>query len=289
MESGKKFATKIIELNIAVLLISTSAPLGRFITLDPTFTIFYRTLFAAIVFYAFCRFKKFNLNFDSKKDLFKVLISGVLMGAHWVTYFYALHYSNVAVGILSVFTYPVITAFLEPIILKSKFSKVHLALGLLVLFGIYFLVPEVNFENDFTLAVCMGIISAFFYSIRNIIMKREIEKYNGSVLMLYQICVVAIVLSPILFYSEFDKVGAQLVPLLVLAVLTTCLGHTLFLMSFRNFSITAASIMSSIQPVYAIILGMIFLGEFPAAKTVIGGVFILSAVAVESFRTMKKQ
>ena len=211
------------------------------------------------------------------------------MGAHWVTYFYALHYSNVAIGILSVFTYPVITAFLEPVLLKSKFSKAHLGLGLLVLFGIYFLVPEVNFENDFTFAVLMGVISAFFYSVRNIIMKREIEKYNGSVLMLYQICVVAILLSPMLFYTDFQKVADQIAPLLVLAVLTTCLGHTLLLMSFRNFSITAASIMSSIQPVYAIILGIIFLGEFPAAKTIIGGIFILSAVAVESFRTMKKQ
>ena len=289
MTDKNQHLIKILELNLAVFLISTSGVLGRYITLNPTVTIFYRTLLAAVLFYIFCKWKKFDLRIDNKKDVLKVVISGVLMAGHWVFYFFALQYSNVAIGILSLFTYPVITAFLEPVILKLKFSKSHLALGCLVLFGIYFLVPEISFENNYFIAVLFGILSGAFYALRNILMKKEIEKYNGSVLMMYQIVVVAIVLMPVVFFSDFTEVVGQWAPILTLAIVTTCMGHTLFLISLRNFSTTAASIMSSAQPLYAILLGMLFLEEYPSLKTIIGGVLIMSAVIVESIRSIRKK
>lgn len=107
--------------------------------------------------------------------------------------------------------------------------------------------------------------------------------------MFYQILVVALVLSPAFFYSEVDKVLEQWKPLLTLALLTTCIGHTLFLKSFKNFSITAASIMSSIQPVYGIALGAMFLNEIPSAKTMIGGSLIISAVIIESLSSLRSR
>ncbi len=281
--------SKILELNLAVLLISTSGVLGRYITLNPFVTIFYRTLLAAIIFYVFCRIRKLDLRIANKRDVLKIVLSGLLMTGHWVAYFFALQYSNVAIGILSLFTYPVVTAFLEPLLLKTKFSKSHLALGFLVLLGVYFLVPEISFQNNYTIAVLLGILSGLFYALRNILMKQEIEKYNGSVLMMYQIIVVAVVLSPVIFFSNFNDALVQWAPLLTLAIVTTCIGHTLFLVSLRNFSTTAASIMSSAQPLYAIVLGILFLSEYPSLKTIIGGTLIISAVVIESIRSLSKK
>ncbi|GAA4320608.1 DMT family transporter [Pontixanthobacter gangjinensis] len=289
MQEKQRYLTNILQLNFAVFLISTSGALGRYITLDPVVTIFYRCLLAVIVFYLYCRWKRISLKVENKRDLLKMILGGILMGGHWVTYFYSLKFSSVAIALLSLFTYPVITAFLEPILFSVKFNKIHIGLGLLVLAGIYFLSPEFDLENDYFLAVIFGITSAFFYSFRNLLMKREVERYNGTALMFYQILVVAIFLIPSIFYSEFKLVLAQWKPLLLLAVLTTCIGHTLFLKSFRNFSISTASIMSSIQPVYGIMIGAIFLGEIPAMKTVIGGTLIISAVIIESLLAVRKK
>jgi len=281
--------SNILMLNLAVLLISTSGALGRYITLDPIITIFYRCVLAAVIFYAYCKWQRISLKIASKTDVLKVISGGLFMGAHWVTYFYSLKYSSVAIALLSLFTYPVITAFLEPLLFKTRFNKIHVALGFLVLFGVYFLSPDFDLENNSFIAVLFGIASAVFYSLRNLLMKKEIERYNGSTLMFYQILVVALVLSPAFFYSEVDKVLEQWKPLLTLALLTTCIGHTLFLKSFKNFSITAASIMSSIQPVYGIALGAIFLNEIPSAKTMIGGSLIISAVIIESLSSLRSK
>lgn len=289
MSERRLYLTNILQLNLAVFLISTSGVLGRYITLNPVITIFYRCLLAAAVFYIYCRWKNISLNIHNKNDLLKLLLGGVLMGGHWITYFFSLQYSSVAIALLSLFTYPIITAFLEPLFFKTRFNKIHIALGLLVLAGIYLLSPEFDLENDYFLAIILGTISAIFYSLRNLLMKREVERYNGSALMFYQILVVSVLLIPSLYFTEFDLVLEQWKPLLVLAVLTTCIGHTLFLKSFKNFSITSASIMSCIQPVYGILLGILFLNEIPELMTILGGSLIISAVVIESLSSIRKK
>ncbi|WP_103072633.1 DMT family transporter [Aquimarina sediminis] len=276
----------ILELNFAMLLISTSGALGRYIEMPVPVIICFRAIIAAILLFVFCRWKGISFRTGSK-DRLTIILGGILMGLHWITYFYALKLSNVAIGMLSIFTYPVITALLEPILLKTKFQKIHLLLGILVLIGIYFLVPDLDFSNSYTKAVILGIISALCYSIRNIIMKTKVGEYNGSVLMWYQLVVISIFLFPFLFIMESSGIKDQWIPTLVLALLTTAIGHTLFLASFKRFSITTASIISSVQPVYGIIIGILFLGEIPILSTIIGGVLILTSVVVESIRTYR--
>lgn len=216
-----------------------------------------------------------------------VILSGVLMGLHWVTYFYALQMSNVAIGMLSMFTYPVWTAFLEPILLKTKFQKIHLLLAVLVLCGVYFLIPDFNLENSFTLAIGMGVLSALVYALRNLLMKSKVAKYNGSLLMSYQTGIVGFLLLPALFFANVNELLSQWGALVTLALLTTAIGHTLFLLSLKHFTVTTASILSSVQPVYGILIGMLFLSEFPSWSTVFGGALILTAVVVESVRTYR--
>ena len=243
----------LLQLNFAVLIISTSGALGRFIELPVPLIIGLRACLGAIPLILFCKFKKFSFKIQ-KKDRSTIIISSILMGTHWIAYFISLKLSNLAIGMLSVFTYPVITAFLEPIILKNKFKKSNLILGLMVLVGIYFLVPEFSLENDYFKAIGFGVFSAFCYSIRNIFMKQKASEYEGSILMVYQLIIVSILLAPVFFIYDMTGLKASIPALLILAFLTTATGHTLFIYSFRNFTISTASIISSIQPVYGLSL-----------------------------------
>ena len=276
----------LLQLNFAVLLISTSGALGRFIELPVPLIIALRACLGTLPLILFCKFKKFSFNIQ-KKDRSTIIISSILMGTHWIAYFISLKLSNVAIGMLSVFTYPVITAFLEPILLKNKFKKSNLILGLMVLVGIYFLVPEFSLENDYFKAIGFGVFSALCYSIRNIFMKQKASEYEGSILMVYQLIIISILLAPVFFIYDMTGLEASIPALLILAFLTTATGHTLFIYSFRNFTISTASIISSIQPVYGIIIGMIILGEYPLLNTIFGGILILGTVMIESIRSFK--
>lgn len=277
----------LLELNLAMILVSTSGALGRYITMPPPVTVWWRCILAAIFLGIFCWRAKINLKFNLKKDGLIVFISGVLMFGHWITYFYALQLSNVALGMLSLFTYPVMTAFLEPLILKTKFQMVHLGLALLVLLGIYFLTPQLDLNNQYTQGIALGLLSALFYSFRNLLIKKKVTLYSGSTLMFYQMVAATFVLAPALLFFDTSGIINQWPATLTLALVTTAIGHTLFLMCFKHFSISTASLISSAQPVYGIIIGMIFLHEIPVWTTVIGGVLILATVIIESLRSYR--
>ena len=283
---SKQYLKNLIQLNFAVLIISTSGTLGRYIDLPVPMIIFLRAIIGGFFLFLFCRWKKLSFTIQ-KKDRKTIFFSGVLMGSHWITYFISLKMSSVAIGMLSVFTYPIITTLLEPIMLNSKFKKSNLLLGLMVLVGIYFLTPEISLENDQFKAIGFGVFSALCYSIRNIYMKSKSTEYEGSILMVYQLIIVSLLLSPALFVYETTGLESSLPAILILAILTTAVGHTLFIYSFRNFTISTASIISSVQPVYGIIIGMIVLAEYPALSTVFGGMLILGTVIIESIRNFK--
>jgi len=276
-----------LQINLATIFISTSGALGRYIELPVPLIIVSRSILAVGLLYLYCRYQRFSFRI-SKKDALPIAASGIFLGLHWITYFVSLKLSNVAVGMLSLFTYPILTSFLEPILLRTKFQRIHLLLGILVLGGIYFLVPAFDLNNDYTLAVCIGLLSALFYALRNIILKKQVNSYNGSILMSWQLIVISIALLPSYLIYDVMPISGQWQGLLALALLTTVIGHTLFLNSFKYFSITTASILSSIQPVFGIIIAAIFLNEIPTQMTLIGGGIILSSVVIESFRAYSK-
>ncbi len=269
-----------------MLFISTSGALGRYIQLPVAVTIASRAILGFLFLFIYCRFKGISFKIATS-DRPLIVLSGVLMGLHWITYFYALQMSNVAIGMLSMFTYPVLTAFLEPVLLKTKFQKIHLLLGGLVLLGVYFLIPDFDLSNSYTLAIMLGVLSALVYALRNLLMKSKVAKYNGSMLMSYQTAIVGFLLLPAFFFVDMPVFLTQWKAIVTLALLTTAIGHTLFLASFKHFTITTASILSSVQPVYGIIIGAIFLSEIPSWSTIFGGILILTAVIVESVRTYR--
>lgn len=273
-------------LNLAMLCIATSGAFGKGIALAPANAIWWRATLAVFVLGAYCRWRGFSFSLAPKRRP-QIILSGVLLAGHWVTYFYALQLSNVAVGMLSLFTYPVLTAFLEPILLKSRFEVVHLFMGALVMAGVYFLVPVINFGDQMTQGALFGLLSALIYSLRNLLLKSQVSTTNGSILMFYQVLVTVVLLIPVPIIYRAEAVVSQWPYLLGLAVLTTAVGHTLFLSSFRHFSITTASIISGIQPVYGIIIAFFLLGEVPSGRSIIGGLLIISTVILESLRSLK--
>ncbi len=276
----------IILLCVGLLFISTTGVLARSIQLSAIHIIGWRSVFAAIFLMLFCKWKGFSLKLEKQK-FWMNLIAGVLLGVHWVTYFISLKMSSVAVGMLALFTFPTITSLLEPVILKTKFSVFHLFLGILVLLGIYFLAPDLSLENDMFKAVLFGVFSAVCFSIRNILMKQQVARANGSVLMTWQLIVVGGVLLPYLIWDFKRPSFGGVSGILALALLATAIGHTLFAYSLKKFSATTTSIISGLQPIFGIILGYIFLKEALEWNTFVGGGLILSTVLIESYRMFR--
>ncbi len=278
----------LLQFNFAMLIMSTSGTFGRLILLPPPVTIWLRSLFGGLALLVLILILKNNIRIH-RSHFKSIFISSVFLGIHWVTYFYSLQLSNVAIAMLSLFTYPVFTALLEPIVLKQSFQWSNLILAGVVLAGVSFMIPEFDMENRHTLGIIIGLCSAILYSFRNLILKKHVNQYPGTTLMFYQLLINAILLAPLPFFYRMDGFTDNLPFIMLLAVLTTAIGHTMFVMSFKKFSISAVSILSSMQPLFGILVAFIFLNEVPASRTFIGGALILVTVVIESLRTASSE
>ncbi|MBP9102788.1 MAG: EamA family transporter [Chitinophagaceae bacterium] len=268
---------------LSILFIGTSGPLGRMIHISPGPIIFFRSLIALILLFFIIWFSKKSFRLaDTKKRKF-LFLSGVLLAAHWITYFISLQLSTVAIAMLSMFVYPVITVMLEPFYLKKQFRLIQIPVALLALAGIYILMPAFDINNDNTLGILMGLLSAFFYAVRNLLLKKHATTEDGLVVILHQLLVVVILTIPFLFFQQVSFVTLRIewYYLLFLGVVTTAMGHTFFVKSLNHFSVSTVSILSNFTPVVGILLGMAFLNETPSGNILLGGSLILITALLE--------
>ena len=279
---------QLFELNLATLFISTSGALGKFIDMPTPVIIWWRCSLAILFLYVFIKLRKIKFRLYSKKDVSTIIISALLTGAHWITYFYALKLSNVALGMLSLFVYPIITALLEPFFMKVKFDPIYILLGFMVLLGLYILAPELNIESSYVKGILFGLLSAVCYAVRILISKKLVRNYNGTILMFYQLFILTIVLLPALYFMDTSGIKAQFPYVITLALITTAIGHTMLVHSLKHFTASTASIISSAQPIFGIIIAYFFLYEIPTWNTFFGGSIILATVFIESMRSRKK-
>ena len=279
-------------LNLATASIATSGFLGKFATnqLSVEATLFWRCLFAVLALFVFVLLQHQKLKLQSKKDLGLVLLSGVLFSGHLYFYFLAISISSVAVAVISMFTFPIMTALLEPIWFKKKLSIVTVFSALGIFVGMNFMVPAYSL-NDTTWGILFGLMSALCYTVRNLLSTSFVTKYSSNIVMLYQIgcCTLLFFISTwssdVFIPNSLDVTLA----LIFLGVFTKAIGHNLFVNSFRHFNTSTASIITSLQPVIAIFYAYVFVNEIPDSNTYIGGGIILLAVIMESAKMLLKK
>ncbi len=275
--------------NLAALMISSSGILGKLIILPSPVTSFYRCILAAVFILLIVRLVRKPFSWRLKRGRRSFILSGLFLALHWATYFYSLQLSNVSIAIISLFTYPIITTLIEPFFGRASVSGVNVVNSVLVIIGVFILVPESDFNNQYTYGILVGILSATFYALRNIFSKKLVQRRTSEEVMVIQLTVAAIVLSPSLFYYSYDLDLKTWGLLVVLGLITTAIGHTLFVSALKYLTASTASILASLQPVYAIILAVIIIGEAVGINVVLGGILILSAVLIQSLYPMVKK
>ena len=255
-----------IELQLAIIVISTSGTLGRHIVMPTPLTIWWRAALVAIMMLVLSRALQIDLRIKSRHDFILLFLSGILLGGHWLTYFWSLDLSTVAIAMLTLYAHPAITTILEPLLLRVPFSTMDVIMGICVIIGIYILIPEMSLDNNYTLAILLGLCSAFLYSLRNISVRKLAQSYSSVSLMYYQCLTIGLVMLPIFLSEETLNASYQWEALLILGLVTTGIGHTAFVRAFKSFSAAAATLMGSMLPVYGIIWGYFLLGEVPSKK-----------------------
>lgn len=284
MDNSKR-VRNLIELNIAVLLFGGTSLFAKLIDLPVPFIIFGRSAVAAVFLLVLCSVARIPVRPKSRRDLLVLAGLGAVLAVHWVTYFQAIRVSTVAVGIISLHTYPVITTLVEPLVDRTRLRAFDAALAVVVVVGIMILVPEFSLASSISRGVLWGVGSAFLFTIRNLVVRRYVQRYSGPTMMLYQTAVSALVLLP--FVAAADGLGDTVADwrrFLLLGTIFTAVAQSLYAASLKHLSAKTVAIVATLLPLYGAILAWLLLGEVPTIRTVIGGLVVIGAVVVETVR-----
>ncbi len=269
----------LITANIAVLLFGLAGVLGKLSLLPAPIIVFGRTFFASLVLLIVCGFRHVPLRPKRSRDTYLLLGQGVLLAFHWTAFFQAINVSNIAIGLLSFSSFPLFTAMLEPLLLRQRPSRIQIVAALLILPGIYLLVPSFTLQNQITLGVLWGVLSGASFALLSVTNRWLGRTYSSLMISLYQDGIAAIVLLPIFLLTATASVWTlhSLFILIILGVVCTALAHTLFIGSMRDITAQTASLLASLEPVWGIIFGILLLGAIPSARTLLGGAIIIFA------------
>ena len=192
----KNHTEGLFSVHAAVLIFGLTALFSKLIALSAVEITLLRSVFAIAAIAIYIKYLNESLKLNNKRDYLIAMLLGIFLGTHWVTYFHAMQVSSIAIGIISLYTYPVITVFLEPFFHGERPHIKDIVSAVVVLFGIYLLVPEFSVDNQTAIGVFWGVLSAFLFAMRNMIHGRYFKAYPARHALFYQTIAVIIILIP---------------------------------------------------------------------------------------------
>lgn len=256
----------------------------------------YRWLIAGIVLMIYALCKKKSLRLNSFDEVWKVVLLSALRAITSVTLL--IGYANISSGIASTinFMYPVIVTICMMLFFGEKRSLADIAAIGVSIFGVYLLASgdSIIVEGGNTrLGLICSLISAFSFAAYYIVMKQvradkiEVVKFTTWIMMLsalYFIVCAFIFEGRITLVKDF---GSWL-NILGLGLWATMVSNITGVKAIRRIGPTHTSILGALQPVTAVILGVLFLGEHLYLRSCIGITLILVAVSVVVMHQKKR-
>lgn len=254
----------LIKMHIAVFLWGFTGVLGRAITLSEFPLVWYRTLMTSVILFFVLVFTK-ELVKISKKELLRFMYIGSIIAVHWVAFYGSIKYANASIALTCLATAGIFTSIFEPLILKSKFNYREMLIGFIALVGMYSIY---HFEVQYAIGIFLGIFASVLSSVFTILNKKIVSNYPARMVAFYEIgsgfLFLSVLLPLYLFFQSkisFQVSSMDFMWLFVLSLFCTVIGQSLALSALKKLTPFTTILLVNLEPIYGIILAMIFYQE----------------------------
>lgn len=241
-----------------------------------------RACLAALLIIVFLAVTKQGFDLKSiKKDVPFLAASGIAMGINWIFLFEAYKYTTISLATLSYYFAPVIVTAGSPILFHERLTKkqvicfVMSTLGLVLIIGVG---GGGSGNGTDLLGILFGLLAAVFYA-TVILLNKFIKDVEGIQRTLLQFIAAIVILIPYvaltggLHLSALSGVGIAC--LLTVGFIHTGVTYCMYFTGLKDLSGQEASILSYIDPLTAVIVSTLFLGESISVLQLLGGALIL--------------
>ncbi len=277
-----------IQLHFLVFLWGFTAVLGKLVSIPSVEMVFYRTLLAALGMAVLILVARGTF-VVSKSDFIKIMITGLIVAIHWLTFFGSGRVSNPSTSLVGFATCSFWAALIEPIAKRKKIQVLEIGLGLVVIIGLYII-----FSDDFQypLGLFLGIISGLTAASFSVINSKLVVRVNAHTITFYEMasaCVIVLLFLPIYQNSWADQGQLNLIPswsdwmyIAIMAWICSVYAYSVAINLSKKLSVFFIQLALNLEPVYGITLALIVFGENEVMgwNFYAGTIIIISAVAL---------
>tara|TARA_B100001996_G_scaffold365763_1_gene335914 strand:- start:269 stop:1147 length:879 start_codon:yes stop_codon:yes gene_type:complete len=281
MSASASHRIGIISILVALPFVSLTGLFGKFLTIAPLLIVQGRSIFAFGTLLIALLVMRKKLFFQDYREWIWLMVSGSILGIHWIAFFEAIQVSTVAIGLLSFASYPLFTTLLEPLFFKEVLRRKNVVAALIVICGLAIMAtsseePNAIISGSVIQGLLWGLLAGFGFSVLTLLNRGYVRNHSPLLLTCWQNGFAALVLLPWSLSESWMISGKDWGLLFVLGVICTVGGHTLLINGLRHVKAQIASLLiAGLEPVGAIVFALFLLGEIPSLQTLLGGLLIV--------------
>ena len=284
----------LIHYHLIVFIFGFSSVMGALCSLDAIPLVVYRMLLASLglaVYFAIFHPTYFRL----ERSLWvKVILGGLIIGVHWVTFFHAVKVAGVSLTLSMMATGAFITAMIEPLINKRKILGYELLFGGLIALGVG-MIFQAEYEHLYGISIAL--LSAFLSSVFTILNTQLVKQGKAITLSFYELLVGAVFgIGFVIFSGNYTLEAFELrqwdwLWIILIAWVCTSYAFNISIKVMQHLSPFTVMLIINLEPVYGILLSLAIWGdeELMSFRFYLGFVIVLGAILLNGIYKRQKQ
>lgn len=268
-------------LSVSMAIFGTIGFFTRNIAVSSGELALYRAVMASVLLLMYLGITKQEIPFSQmKKEIPLLLASGMAMGINWILLFQAYRYTTISVATLSYYFAPVIVTVVCPFLFHEKMTGKQLlcfamsTLGLVMIIGIGTMAQS---STDL-LGILCGLGAAAFYA-SVILLNKFIKQVTGIHRTLLQFFAAILILLPYVACTGGSRLGTLdrkgWICLFIVGLIHTGITYCMYFSALKDLSGQETAILSYIDPLVAVLVSVLILGESMTVSQALGGALIL--------------
>ena len=284
----------LIHYHLIVFIFGFSSVMGALCSLDAIPLVVYRMLLASLglaVYFAIFHPTYFRLE---RSMWVKVILGGLIIGVHWVTFFHAIKVAGVSLTLSMMATGAFITAMIEPLINKRKILGYELLFGGLIAVGVG-MIFQAEYEHLYGISIAL--LSAFLSSVFTILNTQLVKQGKAITLSFYELLVGAVFgIGFVIFSGDYTLEAFELrqwdwLWIILIAWVCTSYAFNISIKVMQHLSPFTVMLIINLEPVYGILLSLAIWGdeELMSFRFYLGFVIVLGAILLNGIYKSQKQ
>lgn len=278
-----KQRSALLAIHLGALLFGLSGIFGKLAATTPNMIAGGRALFAILALgLAALLWRRHDALRPSLRQSALLALGGLLLGAHWVTFFEAVKVAGVAIATLGFASFPAFTVLLEGLLFRERTRPMEFAMVGVVCLGLILVTPEFSLASSATGGLLWAVLSGLLFALLSLLNRASTRGLDPVQAALYQNITVFVCFMPLAWPLLPSVRAMDWLWLAMLGIFCTGLAHSLFVASLRVLKARTTAVIFALEPVYGILFAWWLFSEQPTLRMLAGGTLIVSAIFVSA-------